>query len=105
MTIKLVLIRHGESIWNKEDRFTGWTDVDLSDKGITEVKEAGRTLREKGSFFTRGLLFNFKLRFVRFCYVDKTPIQGYTQVPTCRIEYWLCWVRRAREMRRGTVTT
>jgi 2,3-bisphosphoglycerate-dependent phosphoglycerate mutase len=51
MTIKLVLLRHGESIWNKEDRFTGWTDVDLSDKGITEAKEAGRTLREKGYFF------------------------------------------------------
>jgi 2,3-bisphosphoglycerate-dependent phosphoglycerate mutase len=51
MTIKLVLLRHGESIWNKEDRFTGWTDVDLSDKGITEAKEAGRTLREKGYLF------------------------------------------------------
>ena len=51
MTIKLVLLRHGESIWNKEDRFTGWTDVDLSDRGITEAKEAGRTLREKGYLF------------------------------------------------------
>jgi 2,3-bisphosphoglycerate-dependent phosphoglycerate mutase len=51
MTIKLVLLRHGESIWNKEDRFTGWTDVDLSDKGITQAKEAGRTLREKGYLF------------------------------------------------------
>jgi 2,3-bisphosphoglycerate-dependent phosphoglycerate mutase len=51
MTIKLVLFRHGESILNKEDRFTGWTDVDLSDRGITEAKEAGRTLREKGYAF------------------------------------------------------
>jgi len=51
MIIKLVLLRHGESIWNKEGRFTGWTDVDLSDKGITEAKEAGRTLREKGYLF------------------------------------------------------
>jgi 2,3-bisphosphoglycerate-dependent phosphoglycerate mutase len=51
MTIKLVLLRHGESIWNKEDRFTGWTDVDLSEKGITQAKEAGRTLREKGYLF------------------------------------------------------
>ena len=51
MTIKLVFLRHGESIWNKEDRFTGWTDVDLSDRGITEAKEAGRTLREKGYAF------------------------------------------------------
>ena len=51
MTIKLVLLRHGESIWNKEDRFTGWTDVDLSDRGITEAKGAGRTLREKDYIF------------------------------------------------------
>jgi 2,3-bisphosphoglycerate-dependent phosphoglycerate mutase len=51
MTTKLVLLRHGESIWNKEDRFTGWADVDLSDKGITEAKEAGRTLRESGYLF------------------------------------------------------
>jgi 2,3-bisphosphoglycerate-dependent phosphoglycerate mutase len=51
MTIKLVLLRHGESIWNKEDRFTGWTDVDLSDRGIAEAKQAGRTLREKGYLF------------------------------------------------------
>jgi 2,3-bisphosphoglycerate-dependent phosphoglycerate mutase len=51
MTIKLVLLRHGESIWNKEDRFTGWTDVDLSDRGITEAKEAGKTLREKDYLF------------------------------------------------------
>jgi 2,3-bisphosphoglycerate-dependent phosphoglycerate mutase len=51
MTIRLVLIRHGESIWNKEDRFTGWTDIDLSDKGIAEAREAGRTLREQGYLF------------------------------------------------------
>jgi 2,3-bisphosphoglycerate-dependent phosphoglycerate mutase len=51
MTIKLVLLRHGESIWNKEDRFTGWTDVDLSEAGIAEAREAGRTLREKGYLF------------------------------------------------------
>ena len=51
MTIRLVLLRHGESIWNKEDRFTGWTDVDLSDKGIAEAKAAGRTLKGKGYLF------------------------------------------------------
>jgi 2,3-bisphosphoglycerate-dependent phosphoglycerate mutase len=49
--MKLVLLRHGESLWNKEDKFTGWTDVDLSDGGINEAKEAGRTLREKGYVF------------------------------------------------------
>jgi 2,3-bisphosphoglycerate-dependent phosphoglycerate mutase len=51
MTIRLVLLRHGESIWNKEDKFTGWTDVDLSDRGIAEAVEAGRTLKEKGYLF------------------------------------------------------
>jgi len=50
--MKLVLLRHGESIWNLEDRFTGWTDVDLSAKGIAEAKEAGKSFRDKGySFF------------------------------------------------------
>ena len=39
--IRLVLLRHGESTWNKENRFTGWTDVDLTDKGREEAREAG----------------------------------------------------------------
>ena len=47
----LVLLRHGESIWNKENRFTGWTDVDLSDRGRDEAKEAGRLLRQGGYTF------------------------------------------------------
>ena len=42
---KLVLVRHGESVWNKENRFTGWTDVDLSAQGLTEAREAGRVLK------------------------------------------------------------
>ena len=48
---KIVLLRHGESIWNKENRFTGWTDVDLSEKGIEEAKEAARLLIEEGYTF------------------------------------------------------
>lgn len=48
---KVVLIRHGESVWNKENRFTGWTDVDLSPKGVEEAKEAGRLLKEMGFRF------------------------------------------------------
>lgn len=48
---KLVLLRHGESIWNQENRFTGWTDVDLTSKGITEAKNAGRTLKENNFSF------------------------------------------------------
>jgi 2,3-bisphosphoglycerate-dependent phosphoglycerate mutase len=47
----LVLLRHGESTWNKENRFTGWTDVDLSETGVTEAHEAGRLLREGGYRF------------------------------------------------------
>ncbi|HWA12611.1 MAG TPA: 2,3-diphosphoglycerate-dependent phosphoglycerate mutase [Burkholderiales bacterium] len=48
---KIVLLRHGESVWNKENRFTGWTDVDLSDRGLEEAREAGRVLREAGFTF------------------------------------------------------
>lgn len=48
---KLVLLRHGESVWNKENRFTGWTDVDLSEKGIQEAKAAGATLKKEGFVF------------------------------------------------------
>ena len=47
----LVLLRHGESTWNQENRFTGWTDVDLSEKGVREAREAGRTLKAEGIFF------------------------------------------------------
>ena len=49
--MKLVLLRHGESIWNRENRFTGWTDVDLSEKGIEEARKAGQVLKEKGYTF------------------------------------------------------
>ncbi len=48
---KIVLLRHGESTWNKENRFTGWTDVDLSEKGLHEAREAGRTLKNEGYDF------------------------------------------------------
>ncbi len=48
---KVVLLRHGESTWNKENRFTGWTDVDLSDKGKEEAKKAGEVLKAEGYSF------------------------------------------------------
>jgi 2,3-bisphosphoglycerate-dependent phosphoglycerate mutase len=48
---KLVLLRHGESTWNNENRFTGWTDVDLSEKGFQEAQEAGRVLKAEGYTF------------------------------------------------------
>lgn len=55
---KLVLIRHGESTWNKENRFTGWTDVELSERGIGEAIEAGKTLKKEG--------FHFKVAFTSY---------------------------------------
>ena len=48
---KLVLLRHGESTWNKENRFTGWTDVDLSERGREEAKRAGEVLKSEGYVF------------------------------------------------------
>ena len=48
---KLVLLRHGENQWNKENRFTGWTDVDLTEKGIDEAREAGQYLKKDGYTF------------------------------------------------------
>jgi 2,3-bisphosphoglycerate-dependent phosphoglycerate mutase len=48
---KVVLLRHGESTWNKENRFTGWVDVGLSEKGMQEAVEAGRTLKKEGYVF------------------------------------------------------
>jgi 2,3-bisphosphoglycerate-dependent phosphoglycerate mutase len=48
---KVVLLRHGESVWNKENRFTGWTDVELSDRGVLEAREAGRLMKQAGLTF------------------------------------------------------
>jgi len=48
---KLVMVRHGESVWNLENKFTGWTDVDLSERGAREAREAARLLREGGFTF------------------------------------------------------
>ena len=55
---KLLLIRHGESAWNKENRFTGWTDVPLSEQGIAEAKKAGKVLKEEG--------FKFKVAYTSY---------------------------------------
>ena len=48
---KVILLRHGESVWNQENRFTGWTDVDLTEKGVAEAKRAGDLMREAGFVF------------------------------------------------------
>ena len=52
---ELVLLRHGESTWNRENRFTGWTDVDLSPRGVEEARAAARLLVEGGYTFRRGV--------------------------------------------------
>ncbi len=57
---KVVLLRHGESVWNKENRFTGWTDVDLSEKGVEEARSAGQILKAEG--FTFDLAFTSVLK-------------------------------------------
>lgn len=55
---RLVLLRHGQSQWNKENRFTGWVDVPLSEKGVNEAKEAGKLLKENG--------FKFKIAYTSY---------------------------------------
>ena len=57
---KVVLLRHGESTWNKANKFTGWTDVDLSEKGIVEAKKAGEVLKKEG--FTFDIAFTSVLK-------------------------------------------
>jgi 2,3-bisphosphoglycerate-dependent phosphoglycerate mutase len=57
---KVVLLRHGESTWNKENRFTGWTDVDLSEKGFEEAKNAGKIMKSEG--YTFDLAFTSTLK-------------------------------------------
>src|SRR5687768_10073496 len=64
----LVLLRHGESTWNKENRFTGWTDVDLTDKGREEATEAGRLLKAEGLTFDVAYTSVLK-RAIRTCYI------------------------------------
>ncbi len=50
---RLVLLRHGESLWNKENKFTGWTDVNLSEKGVEEAQKAGQLLKAEGFHFAK----------------------------------------------------
>ena len=57
---KLVFLRHGESEWNKENKFTGWTDVDLSERGVKDASEAGKLLKEEGYVFDMAVTCRLK---------------------------------------------
>ena len=78
---RIVLLRHGESLWNKENKFTGWTDVDLTDKGIEEAVRAGKLLKEKGFVFDKAYTSDLKraiktLNYVLDCMdLDWIPVE------------------------------
>jgi len=83
---EVVLLRHGESTWNKENRFTGWTDVDLSEKGIAEAHDAGRLLKESG--FTFDLAYTSVLkRAIRTLWIvlDEMDLMWIPQVRSWRL--------------------
>ena len=69
---RIVLLRHGESTWNKDNRFTGWTDVDLTEKGIADANQTGILLKEKGFHFDKAYT-SFLKRAVKTlnCVLDK----------------------------------
>ncbi len=83
---KIVLLRHGESTWNKENRFTGWTDVNLSENGIVEAERAGITLKEYGFNFDRAYTSYLK-RAVKTlnCVLDKMDLDWIPVEKTWRL--------------------
>jgi 2,3-bisphosphoglycerate-dependent phosphoglycerate mutase len=70
---KLVLLRHGQSTWNQENRFTGWMDVDLTDQGRTEAAEAGRLLKNEGFAFDIAFTSVLK-RAIRTCWITRDEL-------------------------------
>ena len=82
----LVLLRHGESQWNLENRFTGWTDVDLSPKGREEAREAGRLLRAGGYTFDLAYTSLLK-RAIRTLWIalDEMDLMWLPVFPTWRL--------------------
>ncbi len=83
---KLVLVRHGESEWNRENRFTGWKDVDLSERGIAEAKQAGRLLKEEGFLFDEAYTSVLK-RAIRTLWIilDEMDLMWIPEVKTWRL--------------------
>ena len=84
--LQMVLLRHGESVWNKENRFTGWTDVGLSEDGMLEATKAGRILKERG--FTFDIAFTSVLkRAIRTLWVvlDETDLMWIAVINSWRL--------------------
>ena len=77
---KLVIVRHGQSMWNLENRFTGWTDVELSENGINEAKKAGAMLKEKGYHFDEAFTSVLKRANDTLKYILEEL--GETDIPT-----------------------
>jgi 2,3-bisphosphoglycerate-dependent phosphoglycerate mutase len=83
---KVVLLRHGESEWNKENRFTGWTDVDLSETGVQEARAAGRLLKAEGYAFDAAFVSVLK-RAIRtlWCVQDEMDLMWIPTYPDWRL--------------------
>ncbi|MCE5193420.1 2,3-diphosphoglycerate-dependent phosphoglycerate mutase [bacterium] len=83
---EIILLRHGESTWNMENRFTGWTDVDLSDKGVAEAHDAGKLLRDSGYHFDVAYTSVLK-RAIRTLWIvlDEMDLMWIPVVPNWRL--------------------
>ena len=73
--IKLVLVRHGQSMWNLENRFTGWTDVELSENGIKEAIRAGKLLKKKG--------YTFDIAYTSYLKKSKKNMEHFIIIFSC----------------------
>ncbi|EFA77736.1 phosphoglycerate mutase [Heterostelium album PN500] len=82
MVYKIVLLRHGESVWNQENRFTGWTDVDLSAKGVEEAKKGGETLKHEG--FTFDLAYTSVLKRANRTLDIVLDVLGESDIPVVK---------------------
>jgi 2,3-bisphosphoglycerate-dependent phosphoglycerate mutase len=85
MMYKIVLLRHGESTWNKENRFTGWTDVDLSDKGMEEARTSGKIMKNEG--------FQFDVAYVS---VLKRALRTLWLALEEMDQLWIPWIKTWR---------
>ncbi len=82
---KVVLLRHGESTWNMENRFTGWTDVDLTDKGVAEARNSGKLMKEAG--------FEFDVAYVS---VLKRALRTLWLALEEMDQLWIPWIKNWR---------